>query len=70
MITMIILFIAIYAWQLFSWSDIHPLSLGDLFYMLGFTIEHMLYEIGFTFDYFEDGSALITWSACLSEFCR
>lgn len=69
MITLIILLIAIYAWQLFAWQDLYPLSVGDLFYMLDFTLSHMLYSIGI--ELFEDGSVLIwNWSVCLIEFCR
>ena len=69
MITLAILFVAIYAWRLFAWQDILPLTMGNIMYMIPFTLTHMLSSIGV--EYFEDTSLLIgQWSFCLTSFCN
>ena len=61
--------IILYAYNLFSWEDIMPISIDEIPYMIEFTISHMLYTFGI--EIFEDGSISIMnmFSLCLSAWC-
>lgn len=37
--------IGLYAYRLFSWSDIMPLSMDDIIYMIPFAVEHVIYTV-------------------------
>jgi len=43
--TMLAAFLSHYAYKLFAWDDILPLSLYDIMYMIPFTVEHVLLTI-------------------------
>ena len=45
---MLILFVAYffwYAYRLFAWDDLLPLSIGDIAYMIPFTLGHIAHTI-------------------------
>jgi hypothetical protein len=73
MIIAIVVFVGVYAYQLFSWEDIMPITLDEIPYMVEFTLSHMMYTISSTLGIhiFEDGSIRLfdLFSVCLSTFC-
>jgi hypothetical protein len=66
---MILVAILMYAGDLFAWSDIMPISIDEIPYMIEFTLSHMMYTIGI--EILEDGSVRLfdLFSVCLSTFC-
>lgn len=49
MILAIVVFIGVYGYQLFSWSDLHPITVNDVVYMFEFTISHIMFSAGMIF---------------------
>lgn len=43
MIIAIVVFVGVYAYQLFSWEDIMPITLDEIPYMVEFTLSHIMY---------------------------
>ena len=71
LLTLLIITVFSYAYRLFAWQDITPLSASDIAYMIPFTLEHMLYTVaGYVpvLEHFEDGSYLI--HGCAAVFCN
>ena len=70
---MVLVAILMYAGDLFAWSDIMPISIDEIPYMIEFTLSHMMYTISSTLGIhiFEDGSIRLfdLFSVCLSTFC-
>lgn len=66
---MVLVAILMYAGDLFAWSDIMPISIDEIPYMIEFTLSHMMYTAGI--HVFEDGSIRLfdLFSVCLSTFC-